>query len=81
MDMAYYLFVGIIALTTVGILLVSFVQIKIINLHGMRHFRERGFINVYWHDRTTKDRWCFWIGLFLSITPFVAVGLISILNV
>lgn len=81
MNMAKYLFIGIIALTAVGILLISFVQTRIINQHGIRRFRERGFINVYWHDRTTTERWCFYIGLFLSIIPFIAIGLIAVLNV
>jgi hypothetical protein len=57
-----------------GILLISFVQSRIIVKHGMWHFGKRGFRNVYWHDRTPTERLCFWIGMFLLLLPFIVIG-------
>jgi hypothetical protein len=69
------------ALAAVGILLVSFVQTKFIKEHGIWHFQKRGFINVYWHDRTKAERRCFWVGLVLFSVPFVIVGIWRLLHV
>lgn len=76
-----YIIVGSFGLAVVGILLISFVQIRIIREHGIWHFQKRGFINVYWHDRTKGERWCFWIGLALILLPFIIVGIWSLLSV
>lgn len=81
MNMSGYFVVGLIVLAVIGILLISFVQTRIIRRHGMGHFQKRGFINVYWHDRTKVERWCFWFGLTLLITPFVVAGLYVIVAV
>jgi hypothetical protein len=78
MNVTGYLVAGLIVLAAVGILLISFVQTRIIRRHGMGHFQKRGFINVYWHDRTKAERWCFWAGLTLLITPLVVAGLYAI---
>jgi len=79
--MTKYIVIALITLAATGILLISFVQIKIIIRHGIRHFQQRGFINVYWHDRTSIERWCFWGGFSLLIMPFIFAGVISMINV
>jgi hypothetical protein len=73
-----YLVISAFALAVVGVLLITYVQTEIIKGKGMRHFGERGFVNVYWRDRTTTERWCFFIGLGLLLLPFVAFGLLSL---
>ncbi len=72
-----YVVIGLMVLAAIGILLISFVQTKIIARHGIGHFKKRGFINVYWYDRTRTERWCFWTGLILLTTPFVVAGLFA----
>jgi len=81
MNMTGYLVVGLMALAAIGILLISFVQTRIIRRHGIGHFQKRGFINVYWHDRTRAERWCFWVGLSLLSTPFLVAGVFAIFAV
>jgi hypothetical protein len=76
-----YLVLGLLVLFAAGILLISFVQIRIIKDHGIRHFQKRGFINVYWHDRTKTERRCFWIGLVLMSLPFIIGGICYLLSV
>jgi len=69
------------ALAAVGVLLMTYVQLGIIKTKGIRHFGERSFANVYWRDRTTTERWCFFVGLSLLLLPFVAFGLLSLSHV
>jgi hypothetical protein len=69
------------ALSAVGVLLMTYAQTGIIKAKGIRHFGERGFLNVYWRDRTATERWCFFVGLTLLLLPFVALGLLSLSNV
>jgi hypothetical protein len=76
-----YLVAGLLVLFAAGILLISFVQTRIIKDHGIRHFQKRGFINVYWHDRTKAERWCFWIGLVLMSLTFIIGGICYLLSV
>ena len=76
-----YLVAGLLVLFAAGILLISFVQRRIIKDHGILHFQKRGFINVYWHDRTKAERWCFWIGLVLMSLPFIIGGICYLLSV
>lgn len=75
--MAKYVVIGLMALAAIGILMISFVQTRIIARHGIGHFKKRGFVNVYWHDRTRAERWCFWTGLILLITPSVVAGVFA----
>ena len=81
MNITGYLVVALIALAAIGILLISFVQTRIINEYGMWHFQKRGFINVYWRDRTKLEKWCFWAGLVLMSLPSIVVGVCSLLSV
>jgi hypothetical protein len=76
-----YLVAGLLVLVAAGILLISFVQTRIIRDHGIWHFQKRGFINVYWHDRTKAERWCFWVGLVLMSLPFIIGGICYLLSV
>ena len=76
-----YLVAGLLVLLAAGILLISFVQTRIIRDHGIWHFQKRGFINVYWHDRTKAERWCFWVGLVLMSLPFIIGGICYLLSV
>jgi hypothetical protein len=73
-----YIVISAFALAAVGVLLMTYVQTRIIRGKGIRHFGERGFVNVYWRDRTTIERWCFFVGLSLLLLPFVAFGLLSL---
>jgi hypothetical protein len=61
----------------IGTLLMSFVQVRIIRQYGVRHFSKRGFINVYWSDRSKIEKWCFWLGLLLLLSPFFIVGFLG----
>jgi hypothetical protein len=81
MNMTGFIVVSLIVIAATGIVLISLIQTKIIREYGIRHFKKRGFINVYWHDRTITERWCFWTGLSLMITPFVVAGLYAIVSV
>jgi len=81
MNMTGFLVFSLFVLAATGIVLISLVQTRIIREHGIWHFQKRGFINVYWHDRTIAERWCFWAGLSLMITPFVGAGLYAIVAV
>ena len=65
----------------VGVVLMTIVQSRIIKAKGIGHFGERGFVNVYWRDRSMMERWCFFVGLTLLLLPFVALGLLAISNV
>jgi hypothetical protein len=76
-----YTVISALALAAVGVLLMTYVQTGIIKAKGIRHFGERGFVNVYWRDRTATQRWCFFGGLGLLLLPFVAFGLLSVSNV
>ncbi len=76
--MTGYLVLSSFALAVVGVLLITYVQTGIIRVKGFRGFRERGFANVYWRDRTTTEKWCFYIGLSFLLLPFVALGLVSL---
>ncbi len=69
------------AAAAVGVVLMAYVQSRIIKTRGVSHFGERGFVNVYWRDRTTTERWCFFAGLGLVLLPFVVFGALSISNV
>jgi len=69
------------ALAAVGVVFMTYVQSGIIKAKGIKHFGEGGFVNVYWRDRTTTERWCFFVGLTLLLLPFVAFGLLSLSNV
>jgi hypothetical protein len=69
------------AAAAVGVVLMTYVQSRIIKARGISHFGERGFVNVYWRDRTTTERWCFFTGLGLVLLPFVVFGALSISNV
>jgi hypothetical protein len=62
-------------LAVVGIVLIMAVQMRIISQYGMQVFRERRFIDVYWHGLTRTEKYCFWTGLVLVLLPFAAVGL------
>jgi hypothetical protein len=76
-----YVVISAFALAAVGVVLMTYVQSGILKAKGIKHFGERGFVNVYWRDRTTTERWCFFVGLTLLLLPFVAFGLISLSNV
>jgi hypothetical protein len=80
-NMTGYIVVGVIVLAATGILLITLVQTRIIIRHGIGHFHKRGFINVYWHDRTKTEKWCFWVGLVLLLIPFVVAGLYAMVTV
>ena len=76
-----YMVVSAFALAAVGVLLMTYVQSGIIKANGIKHFRERGFVNVYWRDRTKTERCCFFVGLTFLLLLFMAFGLLSISNV
>ena len=76
-----YVAISAFALAAVGVLLMTYVQAGIIKAKGIRHFGERGFVNVYWRDRTTTERWCFFVGLSLVLLPFVAFEVFSLIHV
>jgi hypothetical protein len=76
-----YIVLGLIVLAATGILLISLVQTRIIRQHGIGHFHKRGFINVYWRDRTKSERWCFWVGLVLMSLPFIIGGICYLLSI
>jgi len=69
------------AVAAVGVMLMTYVQSRIIKAKGITHFGERSFVNVYWRGRTTTERWCFFVGLTFLLLPFVAFGLLSLSNV
>jgi hypothetical protein len=58
-------FIGLIA--GYGILLFCIVQKQIIEQYGVRNILGRGFVNVYWNDRTKTERLFLWAGLYLAI--------------
>jgi hypothetical protein len=76
-----YMVISAFGLAAIGVLLMTYVQTRIIKAKGIRHFGERGFINVYWRERTTTERLCFFAGLGLLLLPFVALGLLSLSHV
>jgi hypothetical protein len=76
-----YVVISAFALAAVGVLLMTYVQTGIIKNKGIRHFGERGLVNVYWRDRTTAERWCFFVGLGFLLLPFVAFGLLALSHV
>ena len=73
-----YFFISALALAAVGLLLVTYVQIGIIRTRGMQKFAQRGLVNVYWRDRKSSERWCFFGGLSLLLGPFLALGLLAL---
>jgi hypothetical protein len=75
-----YIVISAFALAAVGVLLMTYVQTGIIKAKGIRHFGERRIVDVYWRDRTTTERWCFFGGLSLLLLPFVAFGLLLSLS-
>jgi hypothetical protein len=64
-------------LAGVGVLLISYVQRGIIRTEGLNAFRRKGFVAVYWRERTEAERWCFFLGLVLMVMPFLAVGILA----
>jgi hypothetical protein len=79
-DMASYITVSTFVLAAVGVLLISYVQTGIIRAEGFKTFREKGFVTVYWRDRSAIERWCFFVGVALLVMPFVAFGVIAMAN-
>jgi hypothetical protein len=73
-----YLVLGSFALAAVGVLLMTYVQTGIIRTNGIRHFRARGVVDIYWRDRSPTERWCFFVGISLLLLPFVTLGLSSL---
>lgn len=50
-----------------SLILVCFVQKRIIEQYGIRKILSRGIINAYWNDRTGKERFHFWAGIWLLL--------------
>jgi len=75
-----HLIIGSLVLAAVGILLISSVQSRIIRQHGIWHFQKRGFAKVYWDDRTTTEKWCFWVGVIFVFLPFIVAGVFSVIK-
>jgi hypothetical protein len=48
-----------------SLILVYFVQKRIIKQYGIRKILSSGIINVYWKDRTGTEKLYFWVGLCL----------------
>jgi hypothetical protein len=78
--MASYLTASIFFLGAVGVLLISYVQTGIIRAEGFRAFRKKGFVTVYWRERSATERWCFFVGLALLVIPFIVFGVIHMAN-
>jgi len=67
-------------IAAIGVLLISYVQAGIIRTEGFKVFREKGFVTVYWRERNSAERWCFFVGLAFLAMPFVVFGFVAVAN-
>jgi len=63
-------------LSVAGALEISYVQSIIISKGRSIQFRKKTLFDIYWHDLSKKDRWLFWTGFVLLISPFTLAILI-----
>lgn len=59
------------SLCAIGAIEVSYVESRIISKAGAIKLGENSLLEIYWSNLSVKERWIFWTGLILLISPFV----------
>lgn len=66
--MIHYLVIIFLALSAIfGLFLVYSGQKNVIRQYGFRNIISRGLANVYWSDRSWRERYLFFVGLFITL--------------
>ncbi|MFI5293952.1 MAG: hypothetical protein ACHQ0Y_02880 [Thermodesulfovibrionales bacterium] len=59
------------SLCAIGAIEVSYVESRIISKAGAIKSGENSLLEIYWSNLSVKERWIFWTGFILLISPFV----------
>lgn len=60
-------------LCSIGAIEISYVESRIISKTGDMKLSENSLLEIYWHNPSVRERWIFWTGIVLLISPFVLV--------
>jgi hypothetical protein len=58
-------------LCAIGAIEVSYVESRIISKAGAIKLGENSLLEIYWSNLSVIERWIFWTGFILLISPFV----------
>ena len=59
------------SLCAIGAIEISYVESRIISKAEAINLDENSLLEIYWHNLSVKERWIFWTGFILLISPFV----------
>lgn len=59
------------SLCAIGAIEISYVESRIISKAGVIKLGENSLLEIYWHNLSVKERWIFWTGFILLISPLV----------
>jgi hypothetical protein len=59
------------SLCAIGAIEISYVESRIISKPETIKYSENFLLKTYWHNLSVKERWIFWMGFILLISPFV----------
>ena len=60
----------------VSTLAMSYVQTRVLKLHGWRWFYDRAFFDIYWRELSPLLRWLLWPGLVAFGLTFVGLAVL-----
>ncbi|GEM_PF-7095842 len=59
------------SLCAVGAMEISYVESRIISKAGAIKLGKNSLLGIYWSNLSVRERWIFWTGFILLISPFV----------
>lgn len=59
------------SLCAIGAIEISYIESRIISKAGAIKSGENCLLEIYWSNLSVKERWIFWTGFILLISPFV----------
>jgi len=65
----------VICFSVAGAIAISYVESSIISHADSKKLRETSLLEIYWHDLSKQERWLFWTGLILLLSPFILLVL------
>ena len=72
--------VVLVALFTISVLTLSFVQTRLLRREGWRVFHARSPVQLYWRELSPLQRWLLWPGLGMFFITWLAAMIIIILR-
>jgi len=64
----------------VSVLAMSYVQTRLLRLHGWRVFRDRAAVDLYWRELSPLLRWLLWPGLVAFGVTFVGLAVLLVIE-